>query len=84
MKPQLIDNVQDMEKLLEKLSLQTCCNTVSELTTNILDSQKQIFTQSGNKNAYNNNQFLMILFQALSQTTNPYFSLEVKLENRVG
>ena len=37
MKPQLIVNVQDLEKRLEKPSLQTCGNDVCELTTNMLD-----------------------------------------------
>ena len=36
-------------------------------------------TQRGNKNEYDKNWLLTILFQALDQTTNPDFSLEVKL-----
>ena len=44
------------------------------------DLREQIVTQSGNKNAYIDNLFLKILFQALAQTTKPYFGLKVKLE----
>ena len=46
------------------------------------DLQEQIFTQRGNKNAYDDNSFLKIVFQALVQTTNSDFGLEVKLKSR--
>ena len=80
MKPQLIVSVQDLEKRLEKLSLQTCGNNVRELTAKMSDLREQIFTQRGDKNSYYDNWFLRILFQALDQTTNPDLGLEVKLE----
>ena len=80
MKPQIIVKVQDHEKFLEKLPLQTCGNNVCELTMKMSDWREQIFTKRGNKNAYDDNFFLTILFQALAQTTNPDFGLEVKLE----
>ena len=58
MKPQLIVNVQDLEKRLEKLSLQTCGNDVREFTTKMSDLREQIFTQRGDKNSYYRNRKL--------------------------
>ena len=62
MKYQMIVNIQDLDKRLEKMSLQKCGNNVRELTTKMSDLREQIFTQRGNKNAYNDNRFLTILF----------------------
>ena len=80
MKPHIIVNMQNIEKRLEKLYFQTYGNDVHELTTNMSNLREQIVTQLGNKNAYNDNILLTIIFQALAQRNNPNFGLTVKLE----
>ena len=80
MKPHIIVNIQNIEKRLEKLYFQTYGNDVHELTTNMSNLREQIVTQLGNKNAYNDNILLTIIFQDLAQRTNPNFGLTVKLE----
>ena len=57
-----------------------CGNNVRESTMKISDLREQIVTQRGNKNVYDDNSFLTIIFQSLAHTTNTNFGLEAKLE----
>ena len=66
MKPQLIVNIQDLDKLWEKLSIQTCGNDVYEFTTKMSELRENIVIIVEIRNPYDDIKFLAILFQDLA------------------